>query len=710
MEAETEKANLKAAEDANGSEEENETTDFKDVVIEESQVGVYRVLVATVKGGFDLYKQFGFVYSALPLLHRLLADVYNQDRVLFTLYIVSRFWGSVENALLMQMSSDLLRTIETGLINREPFLNEVLQSLALRAVCGAVVSFLSWWSERLGTRLKIRVTRHFELYLMKVQLNLDVPTSLDTSSKVSASADSGWDAFSKIIEFLMTVVTALSHLAVIFNAARVSGDPMFLVVCLAKPLFLQSFNRQLWDKACYAFVNNVDYIRMAALKSLSGSEYREDVLNGNLGNWIINEYDKSRQKLGDVDDTYPFFMYERRNNPFHDMFSRILEDLPIMYCGLSAVFNPSRFTISSIAIFQQSSQTLRWTLIEIFTHSDQFRRDVAAIKTLYQASEIKNSVVGGKLAYPVVSEKGVSPPGMGFELRNINFAYPGSKSIEKALISINLKIRAGNVVVIVGGNGSGKSTLLRILSRMYDPSSGEFLIDGNLAKDYTLADLRRATTILSQENKLYPLSLGENIGLGCVESITDMDMVRDAAVMGGAEKVIAKLADGYDTVLDPMIATDSINIPGSDNHPLKQIMNKLDKKINVSGGERQRIVAARSFMRMRSKTIKFVAVDEPSSALDAEGELQLFNQLLEAREGKTLIFVTHRFGHLTKFADMILCMKDGRVAETGRHEELMLLNGEYAKLYKIQADAFNDSPADLSLDSSEVDSLEDANQ
>jgi len=123
-------------------------------------------------------------------------------------------------------------------------------------------------------------------------------------------------------------------------------------------------------------------------------------------------------------------------------------------------------------------------------------------------------------------------------------------------------------------------------------------------------------------------------------------------------------------------------------HPLYKEMKKLFKKIEVSGGERQRAAAARSFMRFKSGKVKFVVVDEPSSALDAEGELRLFERLIAAREGKTMVFVTHRFGHLTKHADQIICMKEGMVAETGTHEQLIELRGEYAKLYNIQANAF----------------------
>ncbi|KAE9403125.1 P-loop containing nucleoside triphosphate hydrolase protein [Gymnopus androsaceus JB14] len=114
----------------------------------------------------------------------------------------------------------------------------------------------------------------------------------------------------------------------------------------------------------------------------------------------------------------------------------------------------------------------------------------------------------------------------------------------------------------------------------------------------------------------------------------------------------------------------------------------FELRLNISGGERQRLVASRTFMRFHSDQIKFVAVDEPSSALDPEGELELFNNLREARTNKTMIFVTHRFGHLTKYADKILCMKEGKVEEFGTHVELMAKEGEYCKMYNIQAKAF----------------------
>ena len=160
-----------------------------------------------------------------------------------------------------------------------------------------------------------------------------------------------------------------------------------------------------------------------------------------------------------------------------------------------------------------------------------------------------------------------------------------------ALDNVSMSIKSGQLVVIVGGNGSGKSTIIRILSRLYDPTSGQVLIDGHSSKDYRLKDLRHTTVILSQDNLLYPLSLGENIGLGYPEFSSNKDMIMEAAKEGGALGFIQKLNKGMDTVLDPLSEVFSTNLYGNKTHPLYEEREKLQKKVDLSGGERQRVTA-----------------------------------------------------------------------------------------------------------------------
>ena len=156
-----------------------------------------------------------------------------------------------------------------------------------------------------------------------------------------------------------------------------------------------------------------------------------------------------------------------------------------------------------------------------------------------------------------------------------------------------MSINPGQLVVIVGANGSGKSTILRILSRLYDPTSGEVLIDGHSSGDYRINDLRRAMVILSQDTSLFPLSLSENIGLGYPDFSDNKDMIMEAAKEGGALEFTQKLNKGIDTVLDPLTSLKyfSSDLLGNKTHPLYEEMQKLDKKIDISGGERQRVAA-----------------------------------------------------------------------------------------------------------------------
>ncbi|KAJ2917515.1 hypothetical protein MD484_g2899, partial [Candolleomyces efflorescens] len=545
---------------------------------------------------------------------------------------------------------------------------------------------------------------------MRVRLRMDMPTALKAENQIDLSGTDAWGAFERILDFSSNVIGLLSQIFVIYSQARNTGGMSFVLVCFAGPLYSQLTYQRLsqkgtlsflgflpyidlhkLDPVCYAYVNNDDQLRLEALKRLASGEFREDTLSNDLGPWIIDQYKLAREKIGDASDEHPFSQFSQHgkfNIPVKQTIGTIVGDLPMAYCGFNAAFSPSRFSLANIAIMQSLSSSLRTSLSTLFDSSEGFGESLSVIKEVYSVSQIQNKINGGHIPYPLTEES--VNEGMSFELRNLSFSYPGAHTITNALDSIDLKITGGSVVVIVGSNGSGKSTLIRILSRLFEPTSGAFLIDSRPAADYDLLDLRRASAVLGQDNKIYPLSFAENIGLGCLDSASDMDLIQKAAEQGGAAGFISKLKGAYSTILDPPCPIVSTNLHGNSDHPLQKEVDKLPKKANISGGETQRLVAARSFMRLNSGKVKFVAVDEPSSALDAEGELQLFNRLLEVREGKTMIFVTHRFGHLTKYADMIVCMKDGRIEETGTHNQLMKKEGEYAKLYNIQANAFTE--------------------
>jgi len=167
--------------------------------------------------------------------------------------------------------------------------------------------------------------------------------------------------------------------------------------------------------------------------------------------------------------------------------------------------------------------------------------------------------------------------------RNLSFSYPGNKSTNDALTGVSFSIKAGQLVVIVGPNGSGKSTIVKILNRLYDPTSGEVLVDGQPMNSYRIADLRQANADLTQDHTLYPLSIRENIGLGHPPCVTDMELITQAAKLGGAYDFISKFEQGFDTTLHPVQTAYLGHLGGTHTHPLKEIFNKLEKQVDVSG-------------------------------------------------------------------------------------------------------------------------------
>ena len=177
--------------------------------------------------------------------------------------------------------------------------------------------------------------------------------------------------------------------------------------------------------------------------------------------------------------------------------------------------------------------------------------------------------------------------------RDLSFQYPGSQTVDTALDKVSFSIRAGQLVVVVGVNGSGKSTLIKVLSCMQNPTSppGSILIDGQAMSEYRIRDLRQSIAMLTQDHTLFPLSLGENIGLGYVKKVEDTEAIRDAVELGGAGHCLAKLKDGLNTILDRNHDIGSHNISFDADNPLQLELAKLGASIALSGGERQRMIA-----------------------------------------------------------------------------------------------------------------------
>ena len=227
------------------------------------------------------------------------------------------------------------------------------------------------------------------------------------------------------------------------------------------------------------------------------------------------------------------------------------------------------------------------------------------------------------------------------------------------LEDINVTIRAGETVVIVGYNGAGKTTLIKLLTRLYDPTSGTILLDGHDIREYDVNELYAMFGMIFQDYGKYAVSVSENIKFGDIGRDAGDPEIRDAAAHADADEFIETLPDAYNT-------------------PLMRYFE--DNGTELSGGQWQKLAIARAFY----SDSDILILDEPTASLDPMAEQEIFNQFNELRTDKTSIFISHRLSSAT-IADTILVMEEGKIVEQGSHRELMALGGEYNKLFTMQA-------------------------
>ena len=260
------------------------------------------------------------------------------------------------------------------------------------------------------------------------------------------------------------------------------------------------------------------------------------------------------------------------------------------------------------------------------------------------------------------------------ELKNVTFAYQTSETEDKkddsekkeevpknSLDGINLTIKKGEKIAIVGYNGAGKTTLTKLLMRLYDPTAGEILYNGHSLREYDIPSLRSRIGTVFQDYKIFASTIAENVlGHACADS--DRDTVTDALTKATFREKLDSLEKGMDTELTKEF---------------------YDDGVNLSGGESQKVAIARIF----AKPYDLVIMDEPSSALDPIAEYELNHTILEYAQDKTVVFISHRLS-TTRMADRILMFADGRLIESGSHDELMAKNGKYAEMFRLQAEKY----------------------
>jgi ATP-binding cassette subfamily B protein len=251
------------------------------------------------------------------------------------------------------------------------------------------------------------------------------------------------------------------------------------------------------------------------------------------------------------------------------------------------------------------------------------------------------------------------PVRQGFEFRGVSFTYPGHTRL--VLSDVSFHLGRGERLALVGENGQGKTTIVKLLTRLYDPTAGQILLDGVDLREYDLEDLWKEIGVIFQDFMRYDMTAAENIAIGKIEELDNTFRVRAAAQKSLAEGVIRKLPKSYDQILG----------------------RRFEGGVDLSGGEWQKMALARAYLR----DAQLLILDEPTAALDAKSEHEVFQRFAELTQGKMALLISHRFSTV-KMADRILVLEAGQIVEEGGHEELLQRRGRYAEMFELQAASY----------------------
>lgn len=247
----------------------------------------------------------------------------------------------------------------------------------------------------------------------------------------------------------------------------------------------------------------------------------------------------------------------------------------------------------------------------------------------------------------------------GFVFENVSFHYPGNP--RPILDRFDFRVSPGERVAIVGENGQGKTTLVKLITRLYDPTAGRILLDGVDLREYDIEDLHREIGVIFQDFVRYEMSARENIAVGRLDAADDEWRIRKAAGRSLAHDVITRLPAGYD----------------------QRLGRRFDGGVDLSGGEWQKVALARAYLR----DAQLLILDEPTAALDARAELEVFERFAELTAGKMALLISHRFSTV-RMADRIVVLSDGHIKEDGHHDSLIAQGGRYARMFEQQAASY----------------------
>ncbi|KAG8216277.1 P-loop containing nucleoside triphosphate hydrolase protein [Butyriboletus roseoflavus] len=655
---------------------------------------------------YSLLDWFRAIYKMTPYVRRHFWDTIKLAPAEFIAYIVTTIWEGVYSAINLYWLSTLFERLGDSYINGT-LSPEVYRSLATSWAACALINVAA---RRIHARSLEVITQRFRAHFIPqficASLRLDLLSIQDLHSifPLPGRFGSVFPGGTFLMQLCWSVKCTLdltSQVFVLLHAISCKRTPerqVLLCSCVARGLVW--WLAPLDGIGCSAYIywpNNLHFQKMKSLFGLAFSiGYRADIMLDGIASSIETEYKKSAERLGDIEVLEPTpWCTELLRNWYWDFLTRITLDLPMAIYVLIPATYLSPLSIATMALLQEATKSVSSSIGKYTRDATPSLLEICRqAKRFYNAVDYQSAMPQGTEPFPRPIDRSYDA-GMKISFRHVSLRYP--KRDRDALHTVSFDIRPGELVLVVGTNGSGKSSMVKLLARLFDPTAGDILIDDLPLVRYDMDQLRAAMVFQSQSPVVYPVTVRENIAFSLPhKSNVEREHVEEAARMGNCSEWISKLSDGYDTWLQPSFDINHEWIDDMYGYPSEALREELTRHkgrlVSISGGEKQRLATARTFMRVNNRTTRLVVVDEAMSALDPVAERDILSEFHKVRTGKTIVCVTHRFYHLAHEADRILCMKDGRVVENGTHAELLGVNGDYAALYHAQAEWTTDRP------------------
>ena len=587
---------------------------------------------------------------ALRNVPALLAIVWNSGPRVVTAATLLRFMGALVPLAMLTVSKRIFDGVQAHFAGRplpDIFWYLVAAEFGL-AVLGSLIGRTTSYFDGL---LADRFTRHVSLRVMKHASQLDLASYEDPVfyDKLERARVQGSDRIA-MVQSLGTVIQQVI-VAVSLSAGIVWFSPWLLVILVVAvlPAFLGeshfAFEGYSLNIRQTPVRRQLDYLRTLGASKESAKELKLF----NLSEYLSGEYLTLSNQV--YDQNVNLAKRRLRTGAFLSLLSTGA------YYGAYAyvIYRTVNGTLS-LGSLQFLAGALAGASSNIQNIFSMFSN--IADQSLFLTDLVEFLRVSAKIGSKPNPLPAPRPMRDGFRFEGVSFCYPGVE--RQVLDRLDLRIEPGERIALIGENGQGKTTIVKLLTRLYDPTSGRILLDGVDLREYSVEDLHSQIGVIFQDFVRYEMTARQNIATGRVEA-ADESAIRHAALKSGADEVVERLPAGYEQLLG----------------------RRFEGGVDLSGGEWQKLALARAYLR----DAQILILDEPTSSLDARSEYDVFQRFAELTEDRTALLISHRFSTV-RMANRIVVLENGRIAEQGNHEQLMALGGRYSGMFELQAASY----------------------